>query len=61
MSIDEPTTQQLKIVQSERESAERDAARDAATPDGEQAHDRRADKAAYLKDKLAEQEDAQRS
>jgi hypothetical protein len=54
----EPTTQELRTVQREREVKERDAARDAPTEEGERAHDRRADKAAYLERKLAEQEHA---
>jgi hypothetical protein len=54
----DPTTQELRAVQRQRETSERDAARDAPTEDGEHAHERRADKAAYLEEKLA---DAQRS
>jgi hypothetical protein len=54
----EPTTQELRAVQLDREARERAAARDAPTEDAEQAHERRADKAAYLEEKLAE---AQRS
>jgi uncharacterized membrane protein len=54
----EPTTQELRTVQREREAKERDAARDAPTEAGERAHERRADKAAYLEGKLADQERA---
>jgi hypothetical protein len=54
----EPTTQQLRAIQRDREDAERSAARDAPTEDAERAHERRADKAAYLEEKLAEQEHA---
>jgi hypothetical protein len=52
----EPTTQQLRAVQRNREAKEREAAKDAPTEDAEQTHERRADKAAYLEEKLAEQQ-----
>lgn len=57
----EPTTQELRALQSRRERAEREAARDAPTEEAERSHERRAEKAAYLKEKLAEQERADRS
>jgi len=57
----EPTTQELRAVQREREETERDAARDAPTEDAERAHERRADKAAYLEEKLAEKERSEES
>jgi hypothetical protein len=52
----EPTTQELRAVQRSREATERQAAEDAPTEEAERAHDRRADKAAYLEEKLAEQQ-----
>jgi hypothetical protein len=52
----EPTTQELRAVQREREASEREAARDATTGADERTHERRADKASYLEEKLAEQE-----
>ena len=52
----EPTTQELRAVQARRERAEREAADDAPTESGMRAHERRADKASYLEEKLAEQE-----
>jgi hypothetical protein len=52
----EPTTQELRAVQRSREATERQAAGDAPTEEAERAHDRRADKAAYLEEKLAEQQ-----
>jgi hypothetical protein len=58
VSQDDPTTQELRAVQSRRERDERDAAREEPTEAGEHAHERRADKAAYLKEKLGEQERA---
>ena len=51
-----PTTQELRLQQIERERAERSEAADAPTEDAERAHERRADKAAYLREKLTEQE-----
>ena len=58
MGEHEPTTQELRAVQREREVREREAADDAASGAEERAHERRADKAAYLERKLAEQEQA---
>jgi len=55
---DAPTTQELRAVQHERQVSEQDAATDAPTESSEHAHRRRADKAAYLEEKLAEQERA---
>lgn len=55
---DAPTTQELRAVQQERAEAEREAADDAPTEEAERAHERRADKAAYLEERLAEQEQA---
>ena len=52
----DPTTQELRAVQRDRELTEREAARDAATEAGERAHERRAEKASYLEEKLAEQQ-----
>jgi hypothetical protein len=55
---DPPTTEELRAVQRDREASERDAAHDASTEAGERAHRRRADKAAYLEERLAEQQRA---
>ena len=54
-SDDEPTTQQLRAVQSDREQEQRERAEQASTDTEQLAAVRRADKAAYLKDKLDEQ------
>jgi hypothetical protein len=54
---DEPTTQELRLDQIEREREEHRRAAEASTPEEEHAALRRADKAAYLKQKLAEQEE----
>jgi hypothetical protein len=53
---DEPTTQELKALQATRASEEARRAGEAARPDEARAHTRRADKAAYLRDRLAEAE-----
>ena len=55
---DEPTTQELRALQADREEAERERAADADLPQEKQAAQRRAEKAAYLRDKLTEQEEA---
>jgi hypothetical protein len=55
MRHDEPTTETLRIRQSAREDAERARAAAADTPAEERAAARRADKAAYLREKLEEQ------
>jgi hypothetical protein len=55
---DEPTTQELRALQAGKEEAERERAKEADLPEEQQAAERRADKAAYLREKLAEQEEA---
>lgn len=52
---DEPTTQRLRAVQADRVVSEAERAEDADAPEEERAHERRAEKAAYLRDKLDEQ------
>lgn len=54
----EPTTEELRAVQRKREATEREAAREAPTEDAERAHARRAEKAAYLQERLAAQQRA---
>ena len=56
MPEEEPTTQELKAVQAERAEDESRRAGEADRPDEAHAHERRADKAAYLRDRLAEAE-----
>ena len=51
----DPKTEELAITEVQRELAEREQARDADMPREERIHDRRADKHAYLREKLAEQ------
>ncbi len=55
MHDDKPTTETLHLEQLQREHAERERAKQAATTAEERAASRRADKAAYLREKLAEQ------
>jgi hypothetical protein len=50
----DPETQEMQVEQVKREHAEREQARDADLPTEEHTHERRADKAAYLREKLAE-------
>lgn len=60
MPDDEFTTEELKIRQLRRELEERERARDADTEEGTGSHERRADKAEYLRKKLEEREQAER-
>jgi hypothetical protein len=55
MADEDPTTETLRLEQLERERAERERAEQAPTRGEERAADRRADKAAYLREKLEEQ------
>ena len=63
---EEPTTQELRIQQSERERAERAAAEEAreseavGAEEAKAKHERRADKQAYLREKLEERAEAER-
>lgn len=52
---DEPTTETLRIEQLRREQAERERAEQAATDAEERAAGRRAERAAYLRERLEEQ------
>jgi septal ring factor EnvC (AmiA/AmiB activator) len=60
MDGDDPTTQDLRLGQLRREREEREQASHSVSDADEQAHERRADKAAYLRGKLAEREAAAR-
>jgi hypothetical protein len=57
----EPSTEELRLQQADRERAEREHAAEAPTESGRRAADRRADKAAYLRSKLEEQEAARKA
>ena len=56
---DDPTTEQLRAVQSAREQEERERAEQAPTDTEQLAAVRRADKAGYLKEKLDEQAESE--
>ena len=58
---EDPTTEELRIAQIQREAAERAAAE--RTPDDDEGtgqHEARASKAAYLREKLEERAEAER-
>jgi hypothetical protein len=57
---EDPTTEELRVEQLQRERAEREAAAEGVTPDDTEQHDRRADKASYLREKLEERARAER-
>ena len=56
---EDPTTEELRIAQTDREAKERTRA-DRADPEESQQHERRADKAGYLREKLEERATAER-
>lgn len=56
----EPTTQELKQEQARRLIEERRLLAESEQPDEAKQHERRSDKAAYLEEKLAERERAER-
>jgi hypothetical protein len=60
MGDTEPTTKQLKLRQHEQETAEHKAIANSETEAELETHQRRADKARYLREKLEEQERADR-
>ena len=60
MGDPDPTTEELRLEQLKRERGERDEAEQAPTEDDTAQHERRADKAAYLKEKLEERAESER-
>ena len=58
--MEDPTTQELRLEQLRREAGERDAAEGSSIPDDTEQHERRADKAEYLRQKLEERAQAER-
>jgi hypothetical protein len=58
--MEDPTTQELRLKEAKRERAEREQAEDADLPIQERQHERRADKHAYLRDKLEERARSER-
>lgn len=57
---EEPETEELREAQLEREEAESEQAASAPTADEAAQHQRRADKAAYLREKLEERAQSER-
>ena len=57
---EDPTTRELRLSQFRREETESDQAREADSEEAVEAHGRRAEKAAYLREKLEERADAER-
>lgn len=60
MTPEDPKTEELRIVQGERAEDERERAAEAEEDEAVRTHARRADKAAYLREKLDEQSESQR-
>ncbi len=58
--MEDPTTQELRLEQLKREARERGRADEDPTDEGTEQHDRRADKAEYLRRKLEERARAER-
>jgi hypothetical protein len=50
----DPITEELHVDQLDRESVERERAEQAAEPAEQETHERRAERAAYLREKLGE-------
>ncbi len=57
---DEHKTEELKVIQSEREADERERAQAAFDEDEAAQHERRAEKARYLREKLEERAESER-
>ena len=60
MADEQRKTEELKIVQAEREAAEREAAESPIDEDEFAQHERRAEKARYLREKLEQREESER-
>jgi hypothetical protein len=60
MTDEDPTTEELRLSQLQREAGERRAADEGMTPDEAEQHARRADKAGYLREKLEQRARAER-
>jgi hypothetical protein len=57
---EDPTTQELRLEQLQREMTERERAGTSHEDDEAEQHERRADKAGYLREKLEERAEAER-
>ena len=60
MGDEEPVTQELRLAQERRETDEVKMVKESQTPDEAAQHARRADKAAYLREKLEERAESER-
>ena len=60
MTEEDPTTEELRVAQIRRERDERADAGDATVDEEAEQHERRADKAAYLKEQLEKRAEAER-
>jgi hypothetical protein len=58
--VSDPTTEELRLDQLQREKAEREQAERTADPDETGQHEARAAKAEYLREKLEERAEAER-
>jgi hypothetical protein len=59
--MEDPTTQELRLEQLRREAEEREQAGQGTTPDDTEQHERRAEKAEYLREKLEERAESERA
>jgi hypothetical protein len=57
---EDPKTEELRVEQDKRERAERESEEHAPTEEDTQTHRRRADKAAYLREKLEQRAESER-
>ena len=57
---EDPTTEELRLAQLKRERIEREEAEEALSPSEAEQHERRAEKADYLRRKLEERAEAER-
>ena len=55
----DPKTEELRVEQIRRELAEREQATESDEPGEERTHERRAERAAYLKEKLGERAESE--
>jgi len=60
MAEEKPETRELRIEQEKRETAEFEALKESQLDDEKAQHARRADKAAYLREKLEERAESER-
>lgn len=60
MAEEQHKTEELKILQADREAAEREAAKSAIDDEEVAQHKRRAEKARYLREKLEQREESER-